>query len=76
MGAILLYNCDNRLSYDSVVMYWLSAVRNHAGPNVGIMLVGNVCAPHLRVVPVEEAKEFAGDCFKSQWVYADSLQQV
>ena len=40
---------------------WLKEIRDHADSNIAIMLVGNkrdLC--HLRAVPTDEAKAFAG----------------
>ena len=36
-------------------------MRNHADSNIVVMLVGNKCdLKHLRAVPTEEAKAYAG----------------
>jgi Ras-related protein Rab-11A len=40
---------------------WLKELRDHADNNIVIMLVGNKSdLRHLRAVPTEEAKQFAG----------------
>jgi GTPase SAR1 family protein len=42
-------------------MRWLKELRDHADSNIVIMLVGNKSdLKHLRAVPTEEAKSFAG----------------
>ena len=43
------------------VTRWLKELRDHADSNIVIMLVGNKSdLKHLRAVPTEEAKTFAG----------------
>ena len=43
------------------VTRWLKELRDHADSNIVIMLVGNKSdLKHLRAVPTEEAKAFAG----------------
>ncbi len=40
---------------------WLKELRDHADSNIVIMLVGNKCdLRHLRAVPTDEAKGYAG----------------
>lgn len=43
-------------------MRWLKELRDHADSNIVVMLVGNKSdLRHLRAVPTEEAKQFAGN---------------
>jgi Ras-related protein Rab-11A len=63
-------------------MRWLKELRDHADSNIVVMLVGNKSdLRHLRAVPTEEAKQFAGIylfsliflCeFKSNFIIADN----
>ena len=58
--ALLVYDIAQRLTYENIER-WLKDLRDHADPNIVIMLVGNKCdLRHLRVVPIEEAKAYAG----------------
>ena len=60
VGALLVYDIAVRLTYENVEK-WLKELRDHADDNVTIMLVGNKCdLRHLRAVPAEEAKGYAG----------------
>ena len=43
---------------------WLKELRDHADNNIVIMLVGNKSdLRHLRAVPTEEARSYAGKLF-------------
>jgi len=58
VGALLVYDISKRISYDNVSI-WLKELRDHADPNIVIMLVGNKKdLRHMRQVQTEEAKEF------------------
>jgi Ras-related protein Rab-11A len=47
-------------TYENVTR-WLKELRDHADSNIVIMLVGNKSdLRHLRAVPTDEAKQFAG----------------
>ena len=60
VGALLVYDIAKHLTYENVER-WLKELRDHADVNIVIMLVGNKCdLRHLRAVPTEEAKEYAG----------------
>ena len=60
MGALLVYDIAKHLTYENVER-WLKELRDHADSNIVIMLVGNKCdLRHLRAVPTEEAKAYAG----------------
>ena len=57
---MLVYDIAKHLTYENVER-WLKELRDHADSNIVIMLVGNKCdLRHLRAVPTEEAKGFAG----------------
>ena len=61
MGALLVYDIAKHLTYENVER-WLKELRDHADANIVIMLVGNKCdLRHLRAVPTDEAKEYAGN---------------
>ena len=60
MGALLVYDISKHATYVNVTR-WLKELRDHADSNIVIMLVGNKSdLKHLRAVPTEEAKTFAG----------------
>lgn len=68
VGALLVYDISKHSSYVNVSR-WLKELRDHADSNIVIMLVGNKSdLRHLRAVPTEEAKSFAGElaCAKSK----------
>ena len=55
-----MYDIAKHLTYENVER-WLKELRDHADSNIVIMLVGNKCdLRHLRAVPTDEAKEYAG----------------
>eukprot|EP01051_Picozoa_sp_SAG22_P011941 SAG22_NODE_1196_length_5198_cov_3.167092_3_plen_221_part_00 len=59
VGALLVYDISKTPSFESVEK-WLKELRDHADPNIVIMLVGNKCdLKHLRQVPTDEARDFA-----------------
>jgi len=61
VGALLVYDIAKHLTYENVER-WLRELRDHADTNIVIMLVGNKSdLRHLRAVPTEEAKTFAGE---------------
>jgi len=65
VGALLVYDIAKHLTYENVER-WLKELRDHADNNIVIMLVGNKSdLRHLRAVPTDEAKAFAGQdhCF-------------
>jgi small GTP-binding protein len=58
VGALLVYDISKRMSYENVAR-WLKELRDHADPNIVIMLVGNKKdLRHMRQVTTDEAKEF------------------
>jgi len=55
-----VYDIAKHPSYVNVTR-WLKELRDHADANIIIMLVGNKSdLKHLRAVPTDEAKAFAG----------------
>lgn len=61
VGALLVYDIAKHLTYENVER-WLKELRDHADSNIVIMLVGNKSdLRHLRAVPTDEAKAFAGN---------------
>ena len=65
VGALLVYDIAKHLTYENVER-WLKELRDHADNNIVIMLVGNKSdLRHLRAVPTDEAKTFAG----KWWVF-------
>lgn len=60
MGALLVYDIAKHLTYENAER-WLKELQDHADSNIVIMLVGNKSdLRHLRAVPTDEAKAFAG----------------
>ena len=60
VGALIVYDIAKHATYESVNR-WLKELRDHADSNIVIMLVGNKSdLRHLRAVPTEEAKAYAG----------------
>ena len=58
-----MYDIAKHLTYENVER-WLKELRDHADNNIVIMLVGNKSdLRHLRAVPTDEAKAFAGIYF-------------
>lgn len=61
VGALLVYDIAKHPTYVNVAR-WLKELRDHADSNIVIMLVGNKSdLRHLRAVPTDEAKAFAGE---------------
>jgi len=59
VGALLVYDISKHLSFENVER-WLKELRDHAEPNIVVMLVGNKSdLRHRRTVPTEEAMAFA-----------------
>ena len=57
---MLVYDIAKHLTYENVERC-LKELRDHADNNIVIMLVGNKSdLRHLRAVPTDEAKAFAG----------------
>lgn len=57
---MLVYDIAKQPTYANVTR-WLKELRDHADQSIVIMLVGNKSdLKHLRAVPTEEAKAFAG----------------
>lgn len=61
VGALLVYDIAKHLTYENVER-WLKELQDHADQNIVIMLVGNKSdLRHLRAVPTDEARAFAGN---------------
>ena len=55
-----MYDIAKHSTYVNVTR-WLKELRDHADANIIVMLVGNKSdLKHLRAVPTDEAKAFAG----------------
>jgi small GTP-binding protein len=60
VGALLVYDISKKATFENLVERWLAELKEHAAPNIVLMLVGNKCdLKHLRSVTTEEGKEFA-----------------
>lgn len=59
VGALLVYDISKHITFENVER-WLKELRDHAEPNIVVMLVGNKSdLRHRRTVPTEEAMAFA-----------------
>ncbi|KAL3630518.1 Ras-related protein Rab11D [Castilleja foliolosa] len=59
VGAMLVYDITKRQTFDHIPR-WLEELRAHADKNIVIILIGNKSdLEDQRVVPTEDAKEFA-----------------
>uniref|UniRef100_A0A669QWJ1 Ras-related protein Rab-25 n=1 Tax=Phasianus colchicus TaxID=9054 RepID=A0A669QWJ1_PHACC len=60
VGALLVYDIAKYLTYENAER-WLTELQDHADANIVVMLVGNKSdLRHLRAVPTDEARSFAG----------------
>ncbi|CAL9151447.1 unnamed protein product [Musa hybrid cultivar] len=58
-GALLVYDITRRETFNHLAS-WLEDARQHANPNMTIMLIGNKCdLAHRRAVSTEEGEQFA-----------------
>jgi small GTP-binding protein len=58
-GALLVYDITRRETFDHLAS-WLEDARQHANPNMTIMLIGNKAdLAHRRAVSTEEGEQFA-----------------
>ncbi|KAL8033083.1 hypothetical protein ABFS82_13G139900 [Erythranthe guttata] len=58
-GALLVYDITRRETFNHLAS-WLEDARQHANPNMSIMLIGNKCdLSHRRAVSTEEGEQFA-----------------
>ncbi|MEE6527718.1 hypothetical protein FKM82_029298 [Ascaphus truei] len=61
VGALLVYDIAKYQTYEDAER-WLKELQDHSDDSIVIMLVGNKSdLRHLRAVPTDEAKSFAGD---------------
>merc|ERR1711972_679626 len=59
VGALLVYDISKRITFENIER-WLQELRDHADPNIVIMLVGNKSdLRHLRATGQDEALAFA-----------------
>eukprot|EP00607_Mallomonas_marina_P003295 CAMPEP_0182427324 /NCGR_PEP_ID=MMETSP1167-20130531/17079_1 /TAXON_ID=2988 /ORGANISM="Mallomonas Sp, Strain CCMP3275" /LENGTH=211 /DNA_ID=CAMNT_0024609477 /DNA_START=124 /DNA_END=759 /DNA_ORIENTATION=+ len=59
VGALLVYDISKHVTFENVER-WLKELRDHAEPNIVVMLVGNKSdLRHRRAVTTEEAMSFA-----------------
>jgi small GTP-binding protein len=61
VGALLVYDISKHVTFENVER-WLKELRDHAEPNIIVMLVGNKSdLRHKRAVPTSEAVAFASE---------------
>jgi Ras-related protein Rab-11A len=59
LGAVLVYDVSKPSTFDNIAR-WLKELRDHADPNIRIMLIGNKTdLKHLRAVATEDAQGYA-----------------
>lgn len=59
VGALLVYDISKHATFENVER-WLKELRDHAEPNIVVMLVGNKSdLRHLRAVETDEAMAFS-----------------
>lgn len=59
LGALLVYDISKKATFDNIEK-WLKELREHADPNIVLMLVGNKCdLKNLRQVKTEDASVFS-----------------
>lgn len=69
VGALLVYDISKHLTYESAER-WLKELYDHADPHIVVMLVGNKSdLETIRTVPMEEAKDFAGQLINVVFVF-------
>jgi Ras-related protein Rab-11A len=60
VGALVVYDIAKQLTFENIDR-WLKELRDHADANIVVMLIGNKSdLRHLRAVPTEQARQFAG----------------
>lgn len=60
MGALLVYDITSPTTFENVDR-WLTELRQHADPDIVVLLVGNKSdLRHIRSVSTEEASSYAG----------------
>ena len=73
MGALLVYDITRKNTFYNVTK-WLRELREHADPNISIILVGNKSdLYHLRQVSYKEASMFANKNGLSSFVETSAL---
>ncbi|URE16299.1 ras-related protein [Musa troglodytarum] len=59
LGALLVYDVTKPKSFENANR-WLKELRDHADPNIIVMLIGNkIDLKHLRAIALEDAQSFA-----------------
>lgn len=59
MGALLVYDISKKQSFESINR-WLKELRDHADPNIVIMMVGNKKdLDRLRAITTKDAEDYA-----------------
>jgi small GTP-binding protein len=67
VGALVVYDIAKHLTFENVDR-WLKELRDHADANIVVMLVGNKSdLRHLRAVPADQARAFAGQLLSAVW---------
>lgn len=59
VGALMVYDISKQNSFDNINK-WMAELRDHADPNIAIMLIGNKSdLKHMRQVSFEQGSKFA-----------------
>ncbi|OII72758.1 Rab11 protein [Cryptosporidium andersoni] len=80
VGALLVYDISKRSSFENVER-WLKELRDHADPNIVVLLVGNKSdLKHLRAVTQEEACMFSEKegmaCMEASALNSSNVEQA
>lgn len=63
VGALLVYDITKKPTFENTER-WLKELRDHADPNIVVLLVGNKSdLRHIRAVNTDDASKFAGKFF-------------
>jgi GTPase SAR1 family protein len=65
VGALMVYDISKTNSFENV-QKWMQELRDHADPNIAIILIGNKSdLKHLRAVRFEDGQKLADQYCKS-----------
>jgi len=60
LGALIVFDITNKKTFESVMSYWMNALKDRATENVQIILIGNkIDKNNDRAVSQDEAEKYA-----------------
>jgi GTPase SAR1 family protein len=60
LGALIVFDITNKKTFESVMSYWMNALKDRAAENVQIILIGNkIDKNNDRAVSQDEAEKYA-----------------